>query len=53
MKTITTFGEILDSCNWEKFCEIKGYSVYIINEGLVCSEDEVILSNKETEEIYG
>jgi len=26
--------EIMDTCNdWDKFCEMKGFSVYAVNEG--------------------
>lgn len=43
MKVILTFQEIHDSGFWKKFCDIKGYSLYCINEGLCLPEDTVEL----------
>ena len=51
MEIKTTFGEILDKDCWDKFCELKGYNVWSINEGLVDRTDEVILSFEEAHHI--
>lgn len=36
-----TFGEILDSGNWDRFCADYGYNLWMINEGLATRRDEV------------
>ncbi len=31
---IMTLQEIMDTCNdWEKFCELKGFCIWSVNEG--------------------
>jgi len=47
----TTFGYILDNADWDKFCELKGYNPWMINEGLAESDEKVRLTFKEAEQI--
>ena len=39
MKILTTFGEILRKGDWSKFCDDKGYSEYMLKEGLAESSE--------------
>ena len=47
----TTFGYILDNANWEKFCELKRYNPWMLNEGLAESNDKVRLTFEEADKI--
>ena len=47
----TTFGYILDNADWDIFCELKGYNPWMINEGLVESNDKVCLTFVEADKI--
>jgi hypothetical protein len=34
MKILITLGEVLKKCNdWEEFCNLEDYSVWVVNEG--------------------
>ncbi len=52
MKIIVTLKDILYSGHWEEFCEERNYNLWIINEGLANSDDEVTLTKEEAEK-YG
>lgn len=42
--------EIMDTCNsWDQFCEVKGFSVYAVNEG--GGDVEVELSTQEAHKL--
>ena len=50
--TVTlTLGEIQEKYDWDKFCEIRGFNPWCLNEGLADSEDEIILTLYEAREI--
>ncbi len=55
MKIKLTFGEILNAPrigSWDRFCKKHDYNVYMINEGLANSEDEIEITTEEAKE-YG
>lgn len=41
MKIITTMGDILDSGNWDVYCEKYGINEWCMNEGLADRDTEV------------
>ena len=47
----TTFKYILENADWDKFCEIKGYNPWMLNEGLATGDEETILTFKEAEQV--
>jgi hypothetical protein len=47
MKILATFSEILEAGEWNTFCDMKGYSPYMMNEGTADPEDTVLLTMKE------
>jgi hypothetical protein len=51
MKILTTFGYILEHGDWERFCELKGYDLWIINEGLADENEEVQLTFEEAQQV--
>lgn len=40
MKVILTADEIVDSGQWETFCEKRGINLWAINEGLMSGNEE-------------
>ncbi len=48
LKSITvTVRQLMDEDMWDKFCDIKGWSVWIVNEGLMDEDEEVCISGEE------
>lgn len=55
MKIIATLGEILDAPvlgSWDKFCEKRGWHVWILNEGQADKNETAELDIEEAQE-YG
>ena len=51
MRYVTTPKELLDKGLWEKACEVLNWSVWIINEGLIDSEEDITLPEEQAKEI--
>lgn len=51
MEISITFGEILDKGCWDNFCNLKGYNIWMIAEGLADREEVVTLSIDECKKI--
>ena len=51
MKIKVTAGEVLDKGDWDTFCDLKGLSVYAINEGLMSSDETFELTLQEAKEV--
>jgi len=47
----TTFGEILNQGNWDRFCDLKGINEWCINEGLANSDEKVELTIEEAKQV--
>lgn len=41
MRVVVTPNELMEKGKWERFCNVRGWSVYCVNEGR-CSGDERI-----------
>jgi hypothetical protein len=52
MKITMTIREIMNMYLWEHFCNIRHWDLYIVNEGLVDSDEEVELTNEECEKLH-
>ncbi len=52
MRVIVTAEEIQDRGVWDEFCEKHGINVWAVNEGLMDSDEEFILSEEEAKS-YG
>ena len=46
-----TLEQIIDNADWDKFCELKGYNPWCINEGIATGSKVVTLTLEEAEEI--
>ena len=46
-----TLGEILDKYDWDVFCDLKKYDVYILKDGRADSSEEVTLTMDEAKKI--
>lgn len=53
MNISISLRELLDRGLWDKFCELKGWSIYCLNEGLANSDEVVTLSIDEYKSIGG
>ena len=51
MKIKITLQEILHKGDWDKFCDLKGFNPWCINEGLARGDEEVTLTLKEAKKI--
>ena len=52
LKSITlTAQELLDIGIWEEFCDVRGWNVYAINEGLIDAEEKICLSEEELKQL--
>ncbi len=52
MKILVTVEEIMDKGHWDDYCEEHSINVWAVNEGLMSSNEEVYLSEKEAKQ-YG
>lgn len=52
MKVIVTASELIDRGVWDDYCEKHGINVWAVNEGLMDSDHEIELSQKEARQ-YG
>lgn len=43
-KNIITATKLMENGLWEKFCKIRGWSVYVVSEGLFDSNEDLELS---------
>lgn len=44
MKISISAGELLERGLWQSACELLGFNEWVINEGLLSSEDDVLLT---------
>ncbi len=51
MKIVMTIREIMDKGLWEDFCEIRGWSVWIVSEGQADSSEEITLTEDEIKKL--
>lgn len=51
MKYLITFGELIDRGLWLSYCEKFGINEWAVNEGLASSDDEVVLTEEEAQEL--
>ena len=51
MKIIITAGEAIDMGIWEKLCDMKGISIYTINEGVMGGNEEIVLTKEQAIEL--
>ena len=42
-----SFRFIMENYNWDRFCELKGYNPWFINEGLGSKDETTILSKEQ------
>ena len=47
MKIIVTPSELMDRGVWDKYCDLKGINPYVVAEGLLDSNTEIILIETE------
>jgi hypothetical protein len=52
MKIIVTAYELIDSGYWENYCDKHGINEWSVNEGLMDSDEELVLSEEEARD-YG
>lgn len=48
-----TIREIMDRGLWDEFCEIRGWSVWCVNEGRCDSSEVVELTSEEARKLFG
>lgn len=51
MKILVTAEELIDEGVWEEFCENKGINPYAVKEGLMNSDEEFSLTEKEARDL--
>ena len=51
MQITISLREILNQGCWEEFCELKGWNVWCMNEGLADSKETVTLTIEECKQI--
>lgn len=51
MKIVITAGEALNRGMWEKICDLKGFNVWAINEGLLDESYEIILTEEDAKKL--
>lgn len=51
MRLILTIREIMDRGLWDKFCDLRGWNPWIVNEGLAESNEDVILTDDEQRQL--
>lgn len=51
MRIIVTAEELIDKGVWEEFCEKKGIEPYAVSEGLIGSDEEWTLTEKEAKDL--
>ena len=49
MKVIVTFGELIDTGNWEDYCEKHHLNEWCVAEGQAESSEETVLTREEAE----
>ena len=49
----TTIRDIMDAGWWAKFCDLRGWSVWCVNEGRANSDDEVAITGVELKALFG
>lgn len=47
----TTFGYIMDHCDWDRACEVMGWNPWMLNEGLADRDDTIEISFSDAEKI--
>jgi hypothetical protein len=53
MNISISLRELLDKGLWDNFCELKGWNVWCIKEGLASSDEVIILTIDEYKQIGG
>ena len=51
MKVTVTLQDILDKGAWDRYCDMRGWDVYIINEGKASPDEEVTLTTEQAVEL--
>lgn len=51
MKIIITIGEIRDHGLWQEYCELTGTNEWAVSEGLLESDQEITLDEKQVEKL--
>jgi hypothetical protein len=52
MKVIMTAREIMDKGLWMEFCELRGINEWAVNEGLMDSDEEFVLNEREIKKLH-
>lgn len=50
MKIVVTAREVQEKGSWDRFCEMKGLSVWCVNEGM-SSDEEFTVTEEEAKEL--
>ena len=48
---IITASEAINRGIWDELCELRGWNVWIVNEGLIPSDEEITLTEEETKKL--
>ena len=51
MNIIVTAGEALEMGFWERLCDLKGWNVWAVNEGLMDRDDRIELTLEEAKKL--
>lgn len=51
MELNLTVKEVVDRGIWEEVCKLKGINEYVLNEGLMDSEDVITLNENEAKKL--
>ena len=51
MKKIYTAKELIDKGIWDEVCELRGWNVWIVNEGQMDSSEEISFTEEECEKL--
>lgn len=51
MNIVITAGELIEHGVWDNWCEISGTNIWAVNEGLMDSEEEIVLTIEQASQI--
>jgi hypothetical protein len=51
IKIIITASEAIDKGIWDELCELRGWNVWIVNEGRMPSDETIVLTEKEIKKL--
>lgn len=51
IKIVITASEAIAKGIWDELCELRGWNPWIVNEGRMPSDEEIVLTEKEVKEL--